>query len=229
MGIDLDLFHALSLSFDYYIKDTENLLTPVSLPPSAGFTSYTENLGETRNKGFEGKLNYRLIRDTRRNTYLNLFVTAMHNQNTIRKISDALTSINEVRDKEKQAGGGTNPDLENRGEVAKPSVRYQEGQSMDAIWGVKSLGIDPVTGREVFLTRDGEMTYDWRAEDQVVIGNRLPKLRGTFGFNFNLKGFSLNSSFAYRLGGQVYNQTLVDKVENVDMQYNVDKRVLSDR
>ncbi len=229
VGIDLDLFHALSLSFDYYIKDTENLLTPVSLPPSAGFTSYTENLGETRNKGFEGKLNYRLIRDTRRNIYLNLFVTAMHNQNTIRKISDALTSINEVRDKEKQAGGGTNPDLENRGEVAKPSVRYQEGQSMDAIWGVKSLGIDPVTGREVFLTRDGEMTYDWRAEDQVVIGNRLPKLRGTFGFNFNLKGFSLNSSFAYRLGGQVYNQTLVDKVENVDMQYNVDKRVLSDR
>ena len=100
---------------------------------------------------------------------------------------------------------------------------------MDAIWGVKSLGIDPVTGREVFLTRDGEMTYDWRAEDQVVIGNRLPKLRGTFGFNFNFKGFSLNSSFAYRLGGQVYNQTLVDKVENVDMQYNVDKRVLSDR
>ncbi len=229
VGIDLDLFHALSLSFDYYIKDTENLLTPVSLPPSAGFTSYTENLGQTRNKGFEGKLNYRLIRDTRRNIYLNLFVTALHNQNTIRKISDALTSINEARDKEKQDGGGTNPDLENRGEVSKPSVRYQEGQSLDAIWGVKSLGIDPVTGREVFLTRDGEMTYQWRAEDQVVIGNRLPKLRGTFGFNFNLKGFSLNSSFSYRLGGQVYNQTLVDKVENVDMQYNVDKRVLSDR
>ena len=45
-----------------------------------------------------------------------------------------------------------------------------------------------------------------------------PKLSGTFGFNFEYKGFSVNTSFYYKLGGQYYNQTLVDKVENVDIQ-----------
>ena len=50
-GVDLTLFDALDVTFDYYVKNTENLLTPVSLPPSAGFSSYTENLGETKNTG----------------------------------------------------------------------------------------------------------------------------------------------------------------------------------
>ena len=39
----------------------------------------------------------------------------------------------------------------------------------------------------------------------------------------------MNTSFFYRLGGQMYNQTLVDKVENADIQYNVDKRIYTDR
>ena len=39
------------------------------------------------------------------------------------------------------------------------------------------------------------------------------------------KGFSLNMSFYYRLGGQVYNQTLIDRVENADIRLNVDKRI----
>ena len=55
------------------------------------------------------------------------------------------------------------------------------------------------------------------------------KLSGTFGFNFEWKGFSVNTSFFYKVGGQYYNQTLVNKVENVDIQYNVDKRMLTDR
>lgn len=36
----------------------------------------------------------------------------------------------------------------------------------------------------------------------------------------------MNMSFAYKFGGQMYNQTLVDKVENADLMYNADKRVL---
>ena len=63
----------------------------------------------------------------------------------------------------------------------------------------------------------------------MVVGDEQPKLSGTFGFNFEWKGFSVNTSFFYKVGGQYYNQTLVNKVENVDIQYNVDKRMLTDR
>ena len=34
---------------------------------------------------------------------------------------------------------------------------------------------------------------------------------------------------SYQFGGQLYNQTLVDKVENADLYHNVDRRVFSDR
>ena len=228
-GVDLTLFDALDVTFDYYVKNTENLLTPVSLPPSAGFSSYTENLGETKNKGVEFKVNYRVLKNNDKAMYLSVFASGMHNKNRITKISDALSVMNNERDKEKANGGGGNPNLEENSGITKPSVRYAEGQSMDAIWAVRSLGIDPATGKEVFLDLDGKMVYGWKAENQVVVGDKQPKLSGTFGFNFEYKGFSVNTSFYYKLGGQYYNQTLVDKVENVDIQYNVDKRVLDDR
>ena len=226
-GIEFSMLNMLDVTFDYYIKNTENLLTPVSLPPSAGFDSYVENLGETKNRGIEAKVNLRVIRDTKREMYLSVFGSLMHNKNKITKISDALNTLNNTRDEEKV--GSNIPDHENGKGVTKPSTRYAEGQSMNAIWAVRSLGIDPMNGDEIFLSADGKMVYKWNPKDQVVVGDDLPKVSGTFGFNFEYKGFSVNTSFYYRLGGQYYNQTLVNKVENADIQYNVDRRMYTDR
>lgn len=226
-GIEFSVLNMLDVTFDYYIKNTENLLTPVSLPPSAGFDSYMENLGETQNRGIEAKVNLRAIRDTKREMYLSVFGSLMHNKNKITKISDALNTLNNTRDEEKIESNI--PDHENGKGVTKPSTRYAEGQSMNAIWAVRSLGIDPMNGDEIFLSADGKMVYKWDPKDQVVVGDDLPKVSGTFGFNFEYKGFSVNTSFYYRLGGQYYNQTLVNKVENADIQYNVDRRMYTDR
>lgn len=224
-GIDLSLFGRLDLTFDYYIKNTSNLLTPVTLPPSAGFSSYTENLGKSQNKGFELEVSVRAISDSERDLHLNVFGTLTHNTNKIKEINEALASMNDSKDADKDL----NYDQDTKEKTTKPSVRYVEGQSMSAIWAVRSLGIDPGNGNELFLTKNGDLTYSWNADDQVVCGDELPKYSGTFGFNIDWKGFSINTSFYYRLGGQMYNQTLVDKVENCDMTYNVDHRVYTGR
>ena len=42
-------------------------------------------------------------------------------------------------------------------------------------------------------------------------------------------GFGINLGFMYRFGGQMYNSTLVSKVENADLRYNADRRVLTSR
>lgn len=225
VGIDLSIFKRFDISFDYYIKNTSNLLTPVTLPPSVGFDSYVENLGKSQNKGFEGRISVRAISNNASDLHLNVFASVMHNTNKIKEISDALTSINNQKDSDK--GMSYDPDEKNK--TTKPSVRYEEGQSMSAIWAVRSLGIDPATGDELFLTKDGQLTYKWNADDQVVCGDALPKFTGTFGFNIDWKGFIVNTSFYYRLGGQMYNQTLIDKVEDGDLQYNVDRRVYTGR
>lgn len=85
-----------------------------------------------------------------------------------------------------------------------------------------------MTGEEYFLTRDGKPTKEWNANDKVVVGDTEPTLRGTFGANVSWKGLYLNVTFSYQFGGQAYNQTLVDKVENSNKYKNVDKRVLTE-
>lgn len=100
---------------------------------------------------------------------------------------------------------------------------------MNGIWAVQSLGIDPATGNEKFLKRDGTTTFVWDAVDMICGGNNMPKYNGNFGLNGEFHGFGVSVVFRYLGGGQMYNMTLVNKIENVDISHNVDRRILSAR
>jgi TonB-linked SusC/RagA family outer membrane protein len=223
IGIDARLFKIINLRFDYYISDTKDLLGDQTVAPSTGFPSYKENVGETRNQGYQININTRVYANTQKRIYVGVFANAAHNNNKIRKVSNALKSLN---DKEDAILNGDNTDVP---ATSKPVTRFAEGQSLSAIWGVRSKGIDPANGKEIFVGRDGKETYVWNAADQVVIGDGVAKYTGSFGMNMQWKAFTVNFAFSYRLGGQLYNQTLVDKVENADINYNVDERLLEGR
>lgn len=223
VGIDARLFNRIDLRADYYVSDTKDLLSDQTLAPSAGFPSYKENVGETRNQGYQVNVNVRAYSNPQRRIYVGVFGNVAHNTNRMRKVSDALKSLN---DKEDAILNGNNTDVP---ASSAPVTRFAEGQSMSAIWGVRSLGIDPANGKELFLRRDGKQTYTWNAADQVVIGDGQAKYNGSFGANLQWDKLTFNFAFSYRLGGQLYNQTLVDKVENADIHYNVDVRVLNAR
>lgn len=214
-GIDAQLLSRINLRLDYYISNTNSLLTDLSLPGSVGFSSIKENLGQVRNNGIDAVISFKAINKPSTNSFLNVFVNLGMNKNKLVKISDALNSLNDEQEAE-------------RGTSTRPFTRFQEGKSTTAIWAVPSAGIDPVTGAELFVNKAGELTYTWNPNDQVAFGDSNPKLRGSFGFNGQYKGFGLNCSLSYKVGGQYYNQTLVDRVENVDIQYNTDTRVFTD-
>lgn len=156
----------------------------LTIPPSMGFTSYMENIGSTENKGMELKLNAHLLYDVENDRYLSTSFSIAKNTNKLKKISNALRSYNDEVDNE-ILDGNTN----------RPQTRFIEGSSMNAIWAVRSLGIDPATGDEIFLTKDGETTTEWKAEDQVVCGDAMPDCSGTFGINMDYRGIFLNMSF----------------------------------
>ncbi|MDE7074920.1 MAG: SusC/RagA family TonB-linked outer membrane protein, partial [Odoribacter sp.] len=144
-----------------------------------------------------------------------------HNKNKILRISNALEFLNQ----ELIAESGANP-----------SFLYEEGKSMNTIYVVRSLGIDPATGREIFLDKDGQRTYDWNASDKVACGINEPKVWGNLNTMFRWKNLTLNAVFSYRAGGDTYNQTLIDKVENISRSAvynnpwrNLDRRALYDR
>ena len=214
-GIDMRL-GGLAVRFDYYESYTENLIANITVPYSTGFNQVKENLGKVKNSGLELDLNLNIW--SQGNNFFSVNFGGATNHNEIVDLSNAMRSYNEAM--EKQAA-----DQEN----SRPVLKYEDGMSMNAIWAVPSLGIDPSTGLEVYVDRDGNTTYEWNAKDMVVAGNSNPKYRGIFGLSGEFNGFGASVTGRYLGGGQIYNQTLVDRVENVDMNYNVDKRVLTGR
>lgn len=91
------------------------------------------------------------------------------------------------------------------------------------------MGIDPATGQEIYVKKDGTTTFDYNTSDLAICGDSNSDIYGNCGISAAWKGFMLNVAMSYQFGGQLYNSTLVSKVENPDLRYNVDRRVFTDR
>ena len=218
-GVDFVLFdNRVSGYVNYYKETSKSVLTDVSVAPSLGFVSYKDNLGQVENKGMELNLRTVLARDRSKDLQWDVFLNMVLNKNRLLKLNDALMAWNKRQDNTTDANQKTGP-----------VVRYQEGESINTIWANQSLGIDPVTGKEVFLDMDGKRVVDWSTTNYKPLGCQDPDFEGNFGTMFRYKGFMLQAYFRYSYGGDIYNQTLVDKVENVNPRMNADKRVLYDR
>ncbi|WP_211324718.1 SusC/RagA family TonB-linked outer membrane protein [Chitinophaga skermanii] len=203
----------------YYHKLTKGLLTDINVAPSTGYTTYKENLGDMANNGYELYLSANLYKSKDLN--VNFTGNYAYNENKIVKISNALKKYNEsVNDYQ------LNEDNKAQG---VPLLRYQEGQSINTIYAVKSMGIDPQNGREIYVMRDGKLTYNYYISETQPVGNMTPKGEGFVGTNVTYKQWMLSLSAHYKFGGDWYNQTLVDRVENADPRFNVDSRALAMR
>lgn len=213
LGVDAEVLdRRLKLTADYYIQETKDLVSSVNLPASNGFVSYIENIGKMENKGFELKATALIAR--KEDFTWSVTMAMMHNKNEIVEISQAL------KDAQKEIENATG---------ASPSTLYKEGFSSNTIWVVPSLGIDPSTGKELYLAKDGQRTFSWNAANLGAMGSTDPKLLGNISTMLRYKDLLLNVVFGYRTGGQMYNNTLINKVENADYRYNVDSRVFNDR
>lgn len=222
-GLDIDLWdERINFTGNYYVKLSKDVLTAVTLPPSLGFGSYMDNLGEVKNYGYELSLRVALLKNPLKQLYWSVNATALHNKNKLMKISNALRAYNDDQDEDTMSGSKSR-------ESNRPKVRYIEGKSMNSIWVNQSLGVDPATGYELFQAVNGDIVTTWSTDNYVIGGCTDSDLEGTFGTNLVWKGFQLNAIFRYNYGGQVYNQTLVDKVQDADLRENVDRRVFEDR
>lgn len=211
-GLDIEVLdNRLKFTVEYFIKDTDPLLVSVTLPSSAGTISSPMNLGRQLTKGVTATLNYYLLK--RDNLSWGINLNGRHITAEYRGIGNALDRYNK----------------ENR---SSNLTRYYDGGNPSDIWLVPSAGIDPATGREIFIKKDGAQTFVHDYADEVVVGNTDPKVEGVVGTSFYYKGFSASVNFRYRLGGQIYLKTLYDKVENISentLRYNQDKRAFYDR
>lgn len=212
-GLDLNVLdNRWDLSLDLYLKITDNLLLDVTKAPSVGVATAKENVGEIENKGIE--LSTRIVPVRTKDWNWTVAMTYSYNKNRIRKISDALKAQNEKS-------------LADNSRMPLPI--YVEGESLTTLKVVPSAGIDPATGREIYIKRDGSYTFDYDPRDKVTFGDTSPLATGMVSSYLTYKGFTLTTGLRYQLGAMDYNLTLASRVEGADPRKNADERVFSDR
>ena len=205
------LDNRLQIGLDFYSNTTYDMLMPINLPPSVGTNSMKVNFGQINNKGIDLSLSGHIIKT--KDWFWSMTLTGGHVMDQIKNISSSLK--------------GT--ELGDKYDSGKPKLLFEENGSQFDIYAMKSAGIDPATGREIFIKKDGSYTYNYMSDERVAVGNTNPVLRGSWHNTIRYKGFSLSISTNYTFGGDFYNTTLQNKVEKIDIEHNVDERAFTDR
>ena len=103
---------------------------------------------------------------------VNAFINFARNEGRLMKISESLKAYNERVDDYLTL---QHTAYANSAEKSEPFLKYEEGGSLTAIYGMKSLGINPADGEELFVDRSGNVTGKWLSSQQQIIGNTEPK------------------------------------------------------
>lgn len=206
------LDNRLSFTADYQIRKSNPKLVRIDLPSSTGTTSAPVNLGGTDNRSISGSLTFYIIRKYDFNWYVS--ANASHTTTKYYNIGNTLEEYNEA------------------GRASKSLTRMYDGASISGMYAVRSLGIDPATGYEIYLKKNGAATFKYDSDDEVLVGDSNPDVQGNVSTSFVYKGLSLGANFSFRCGAETVLSTLMDKVENISdtrREYNQDVRALTDR
>lgn len=122
-------------------------------------------MGNLETKGVELNFSFIPYRNLDKDAYWMITVNGSHNEEKLKKISDALRHMNE---------------LNTSNEKDKPLPMYEEGESQTRIWVVRSLGIDPMTGDELLLTRNGKVTSEYNAIDKNPLRGHRAEMAGKY-------------------------------------------------
>ncbi len=232
-GVDFSLFNGrLSGSFEYYTQKTNDILLDVSLPSTSGVSSYTGNIGNTENKGWELTLNGIII-DNKNGWNWEAGINLYANRNKLTKLTGAVDE-----------NGNPVPDKANRWFIGYPiDVIYD--YEYEGLWNQSDIvtGPDGKTNLEI-LEPGGNLgmikvkyTGDYDANgmptraigeaDRQVISME-PKLMGGFNTTVGYKGFDLTVIGAFQIGGKLisaihsssgYLNMLTGRRNNLDVDY----------
>lgn len=240
IGLDAGfLENRINLTFDYYNRETSDLLTSLTLPSYVGYGSIRTNLGTLQNRGYEFSLQARII-DNPDAFSFSMGANASFVKNKILKLPFNGNANN-------RQGG-----LQVWDAASKQLIwvgGYQEGQSIGDVYAFKQLGIFKddaelqaiagnrydavagITGPGItggagkitpgdvnWLDVDNNDTIDTR--DQVKMGNIFPTWTGGFNTSFSYRNLSLYARFDFALNYIIYNDLMARTLGNYQGTFN---------
>lgn len=194
IGIDFTLFNnRISGSFEYYKRETNNLLFSVPLPISSGFSSISRNVGGMFNKGFELQLDAEVIRTKDFTWKIGFNATTVRNQ------------ITKMPQKE----------------IISGTKKLMVGKSIFDYWLRQWYGVDPTDGAALFVADPATITAAnlrvTASGDSVTAnpnfakfdysGSSIPDVYGSINTSVRYKKYTLSALANYQIGGLTYDDT----------------------
>ncbi|PRY86162.1 SusC/RagA family TonB-linked outer membrane protein [Mongoliibacter ruber] len=174
IGVDVAFFNErLNMTFDYYDKQTTDLLLAVPIPRSSGFTSIFQNFGEMENKGFELSITGTPI--LKQDFTWDINFNIAQNRNNIKRLAQSIPVYN------------------------RDIIRMEEGIPMYSFWMHNQLGVDTETGDPIWETSDPNRPFDPNI-DRFIVGNAWPDFFGGLTNTFRYKNFDAMIFFQYSYG-----------------------------
>jgi TonB-linked SusC/RagA family outer membrane protein len=198
IGLDLSMFERIRLTFDYYNKNTSNLLYAVPVSGLTGVTSIWKNVGRLNNRGFELTLGADIVKT--KDWLWSVDINLGHNKNEVKELYSGKAQI--------IVGDGI-------GIAGSASRLLRPGLDSDSWYIREWAGVNPDNGApqwyKTVTSSDGttsrEKTSKYAEADEVVCGAYTPDIFGGISTNLSYKNFTLSAVFGYSLGGKIYNYT----------------------
>ncbi len=201
-GIDMRLLqNRLSISFDYYLSNTSDLLVRKQLREEYGLKNYWTNDGKMTNRGFEATVSSRII-DTK-DWRLNAHIMAGHYKNKVKALPDGQYTTSVL--------GATLLTAEGNPLGLFYGYRTNGILTTQAEAGEAGLSIVDETGKKIafgagdvrFVDTDGNNIIN--EADRQIIGDPNPDIYGNFGLTLQWKRFTFDALFTYSAGNDAYN------------------------
>jgi TonB-linked SusC/RagA family outer membrane protein len=206
IGLDFGFFNnRLTGSVEYYNKKTSDLLFPVSLSYTSGFSSQTQNIGEMVNKGVELELRVDAVR--KKHGSLSFYGNYSYNKNKV-------LSIPTDEDFLPTSGRGLGLTV------------LKEGIEAYTFYLTRWAGVDASNGEPLYYDKDGNVTNVFSDGDNVVLDGKsiLPKFYGGFGLNAELYGFFVDADFYYSGGNYTMNYIAQNLINDGETPESIQRR-----
>jgi len=189
LGVDLSFLKGrLSLTYDYFIKKTDDLLYNVPVLQTSGFTTRTTNIGSMENRGHELSINS--VNTDKRLKWSTSFNIAFIRNKVLSLIGDAPITV-----------GGWNAII--------------PGQPLGIFYGYKQLGIyqdlsEIPTQLQAAGVRPGDIHFDdvdnnniINSGDLQIIGSSQPDFSGGLTNAFKYANFDLSIFNTFSVGNEI--------------------------
>lgn len=190
LGMQFEFFDSRVIAeVDVYRQETEDLLLERAIPTTSGFNSVLENVGSTRNTGFEGSFTtHNIVADDFGGFEWTTKFNAAYNNEEIVELF-----------------GGQADDVGNQWFIGQPiDVHYNNEKigiwQSDEAEEAAQFGQKPGEIKVRDVNGDGQITGD----DRVILGQEMPKWQGGLSNRFTYKGVDLSIFLVGRLGSMIY-------------------------